>query len=212
MYGKVFAPYKRQVAKPTIRPSDHFRQKDTIAVELISNPTPLCYTSIFYTWEKGFKFSDETLAHNDVLENVLGKIMLDKIRRENGDVYTPACIVESYKRPINKMMCAVLYSCNPSQRERVADDVAVILQEMASGNSITTELIASCIAELEKDDRYVTESFEKFDNIVRAELGELVYDENLLQQIKKVTPESLKEHVRQILKHSNRHVGYATTE
>jgi predicted Zn-dependent peptidase len=203
-------PSKPQPVKRAVWSSDHFRTTDTIAVELITNATPYCMTMMFYTWEKGYHFSQETHAHNQVLQSVLRTLLLDKLRIEHSDVYTVNCSVDDKQLPLNRMACVISFACNPTQRERIAADVDRLVHEMAEGNLITQALIDSYVKEREKhvnDTNYGSRYYD-----LTRELGDIVIDANNVTFVKQVTPASLKAHLRQLLKKGNAHIGYLTTE
>ena len=203
-------PSKAEPVKRMIWPSDHFRTTDTVAVEMITNATPLCSTFMYYTWEKGYKFTEETHAHNQVLQSVMGALMLNKLRIEHGDVYAVNCSVEDKQLPLSRMACVVGFTCDPTQRERIAQDVDKLVHEMAEGDLITQNLIDSYVKEREKhakDNNYGNRYYD-----LTRELGDIITDDNDVTYIKKVTPASLKAHLRQLLKQGNRHIGYLTTE
>ena len=203
-------PSKPQPVKRAVWPSDHFRTTDTIAVEHITNATPYCMTTMFYTWEKGYRFSQETHAHNQVLQSVLRTLLLDKLRIEHSDVYTVNCSMDDKQLPLNRMACVISFACNPTQRERIAADVDRLVHEMADGNLITQALIDSYVKEREKhvnDTNYGSRYYD-----LTRELGDIVIDANDVTFVKQVTTTSLKSHLRQLLKKGNKHIGYLTTE
>lgn len=203
-------PSKPQPVKRAVWPSDHFRTTDTIAVERITNATPYCMTTMFYTWEKNYRFSQETHAHNQVLQSVLGTLLLDKLRQQHSDVYTVNCSVDDKQLPLNRMACVISFACDPSQRERIAADADRLVHEMASGDLVTQDLIDSYVKEREKhagDTNYGRRYYD-----LTREMGDIVIDANDVTFIKQVTPASLHAHLRQLLKKGNKHIGYLTTE
>ena len=167
-------------------------------------------TMMFYTWEQGYHFSQETHAHNQVLQSVLRTLLLDKLRIEHSDVYTVNCSVDDKQLPLNRMACVISFACNPTQRERIAADVDRLVHEMADGNLITQALIDSYVKEREKhvnDTNYGSRYYD-----LTRELGDIVIDANDVTFVKQVTTTSLKSHLRQLLKKGNKHIGYLTTE
>ncbi len=203
-------PSKAEPVKRMIWPSDHFRTTDTVAVEMITNATPLCSSFMYYTWEKGYKFTEETHAHNQVLQSVMGALMLNKLRIEHGDVYAVNCGVEDKQLPLSRMACVVRFTCDPTQRERIAQDVDKLVHEMAEDDLITQDLIDSYVKEREKHAKDNNHGNRYYD--LTRELGDIITDDNDVTYIKQVTPASLKAHLRQLLKQGNRHIGYLTTE
>ena len=203
-------PSKPQPVKRTIWPSDHYRTTDTIAVEKITNATPYCLAYMYYTWEKGYPFSQETHAHNQVLQSVLTALLLNKLRIQHSDVYSVNCKIDDKQLPLDHMACVITFSCNPTQRERIAKDADQLIREMAEDNLITQDLIDSYVKEREKhvnDTNYGSRYYD-----LTRELGDIVIDANDITYIKQVTPASLKAHLRQLQKKGNKHIGYLTTE
>ena len=130
-------PSKPEPVKRRIWEADHYKTTNTTVVEKMENATPFCATFLFYTWEKGFQYTQQTHAHNQVLMSVLGKILLNTLRIQHSDVYTPQCIVQDDLLPIQHMKCNIAYTCDPKQRERIAKDVTQLVLEMAEGQLIT---------------------------------------------------------------------------
>ena len=206
-------PSKPEPVKRRIWEADHYKITNTTVVEKMENATPFCATFLFYTWEKGFQYTQQTHAHNQVLMSVLGKILLNTLRIQHSDVYTPQCIVQDDLLPIQRMKCTIAYTCDPKQRERIAKDVTQLVQEMAEGQLITQDLIDSYITEREKlKDNYKDNDYSLRSDLIARELNGIVIKEGDTSYIKQVTPSSLKAHLRQLLKKGNLHIGYLTTE
>lgn len=203
-------PSQPQPVQRAVWPSDHFRTTDTVAVEKIENPSPLCAAFMFYTWEKGYRFTPETHAHNQVLQSVMGTLLLNKLRIEHSDVYAVTCRVGDKPLPLSRMVCVVNFNCDPSKRERIAHDVDQLVRDMADGDLITQDLIDGYVKEREKHTADTNWGSRYYD--LSRELGDIVTDDTDTQHIKRVTPASLREHLRQLLSKGNRHTGYLTTE
>lgn len=206
-------PSKTEPAKRMAWSADHYKTTNSIVVEKIQNPSPICQTNIYYTWEKGFKYSQETHAHNQVLQSVLFNHLLNTLRIQHSDVYTPYCQVSDDLLPINRMKITISYTCDPTQRERIAKDVLQIVNDMAYGNLITQALIDNYIKGHENNAaNYRPSDFSLcLDYLVREQDG-IVIDESDALYVKKVTPASLKAHLQEILQQGNIHIGYLTTE
>jgi hypothetical protein len=171
---------------------------------------PRCETVMDYTWEVGYKYTPETNAHNDVLCGVLNNLLLNTIRLQNSDVYTPIInIIDDYV-PINKMRCHIYFSCHPKERERIAGDVDCLMHRIAEGNLITQELIDGYIKERERTKQ--EDEYNDINTFVNQELYDMPMDKTDLSYICKVTPQSLKAHLKRLLKEGNLHIGYFTTE
>ncbi len=206
-------PSKAEPVKRMTWSADHYKTTNSTIVETIQNPSPISLTYLFYTWEKGFKYTQESHAHNQVLQSVLGNILLNTLRVQHSDVYTPSCQVSDDLLPINRMKVTIAYSCNPTQRERIAKDVQQILHDMANGNLITQALIDNYIKAYEKSvEHFKPNDFSlRRDYLIREQDG-IVIDMGDTSFIKKVTPASLKTYVKQLISKGNVHVGYLTTE
>ena len=192
-------------------PSDHFRTTDTTIVEKIQHNTPFCQTGLSYTWNKGYKYSARTQAHNDALWGVMNSLLFENLRVKHSDVYTPSCGVISIIHPFYQMLCRINYSCNPKDRERVARDVNQLMHEMAEGDLITKELIDGYIKQREKGVKPL-DDFDKLSLLVQREVYGIAVDKNDLSYLRKVTPKSLKAHLKRMLENGNLHIGYLTTE
>lgn len=192
-------------------PSDHFRTTDTTIVEKIQNNTPICQTVLVYTWDKGYKYSAKTHAHNNALWSVLNSLLFENLRVKHSDVYTPSCGVRYFIHPFYQMLCSINYSCNPKERERIARDVDQLMHEMAEGDLITKELIDGYIKQREKGVKPL-DDFDKLSLLVQREVYGIAVDKNDLSYLRKVTPKSLKAHLKRMLENGNLHIGYLTTE
>ena len=188
----------------------HFRDTDTTVVEKVTNATPYCAASLFYTWEKGYHFTQESHAHNQVLQSVLQSIVLNTLRIQQSDVYSPTCVVTDKQLPFDRMMCCISFTCDPTQRERIVQNVNKLLHDMANANLITQELIDSYVKEREKKAKD-TNWGSRYYNLTR-ELGDIVIDDSDTSYIKRVTPASLKAHLNRLLKKGHLQIGYLTTE
>ena len=206
-------PAKPEPVKRMVWDADHYKTTDTTVVEKIESANPLCATLLFYTWEKDYQYTQQTHALNQVLMSVLGNLLLNKLRIQHSDVYGVRCIVQDNLLPIHRMKCTIVYSCDPKQRERIAKDVIQLVQDMAEGNLITQNLIDGYITEREKNKvSYKDNDYSLRSDYLAHELNGLVVQEGDTSYIKQVTPSSLKEHLRQLLKKGNLHIGYLTTE
>ena len=206
-------PSKPDPVKRMTWEADHFKTTNTTVVEKIENATPFCMTYLFYTWEKGYQYTQQTHAHNQVLMSVLGNLLFNSLRIQHSDVYVPQCIVQDDLLPIHRMKCTIAYSCDPKQRERIAKDVIQLVQDMAEGDVITQNLIDSYITEREKlKDNYKDNDYSLRSDYLARELNGLVVKEGDTSYIKQVTPSSLKAYLKQLLQKGNLHIGYLTTE
>ena len=206
-------PSKPEPVKRLVWSADHYKTTNTTAVEKFSNPSPLCVTALYYTWEKGFQLNQDVRALNHALQSVLGELLLNRIRVQHGDVYTPVCQVVDDLLPVPRMRCAISYTCNPTQRERIAKDVMQLVNEVAEGDLITQELIDNYIKNRENAPKRIVDSVDgPCSDYIERELNGIVLKNDDLTSDKKVTPSSLKAHLKQLLKNGNLHVGYMTTE
>ena len=80
--------------KRTVWPSDHYKTENSVKTEKIETPAPICQTFLFYTWEKGYKYTQQTHAHNEVLKSVLANQLFQTLRVQHSDVYTPQIQME----------------------------------------------------------------------------------------------------------------------
>ena len=206
-------PSKPEPVKRLVWSADHYKTTNTTAVEKFSNPSPLCATALYYTWEKGFQLNQDVRALNHALQSVLGELLLNRIRVQHGDVYTPVCQVVDDLLPVPRMRCTISYTCNPTQRERIAQDVMQLVNEVAKGDLITQELVDNYIKNRESARKpYVDGVDGPCSDYIERELNGIVLKNDDLTNDKKVTPSSLKAHLKQLLRKGNLHVGYMTTE
>ena len=206
-------PSKPEPVKRMIWPADHYKTTNSTIVEKIENATPYCSTFIYYTWEKGYQYTQETHAHNQVLQSVLNTLLFNTLRMQHSDVYTPSCTVQDDLLPLNRMKCSIAYTCNPVQRERIAQDAIRLVQDMANGDLITKELIDSYVKEREKEQNlFKGNDFTLRSEYLTRELDGIVINKADVTYIKQVTPASLKAHLKNLLKKGNMHIGYLTTE
>ena len=204
-------PSKPEPAKSKVWPSDHYRTSDTTLVEKIENNTPICNTVLYYTWEKGYKYSLESNAHNCVLQSVINSLLIKVIRNQHNDIYSGGCGMSDYQRPIMRMACSISFTCKPTDRVRITEDVKQLMHDMAEGDLITQDLIDGYIQLREKNVKALDDGGQ-LDLLLKRELYGTAIDANDLTYIRKVTPESLKAHLKRLLKKGNLHVGYLTTE
>ena len=206
-------PSKSEPVKRLTWGADHYKTTNTTAVEKFSNPSPLCVTALYYTWEKGFQLNQDVRALNHALQSVLGELLLNRIRGQHGDVYTPVCQVVDDLLPVPRMRCTISYTCNPTQRERIAKDVMQLVNEVAEGDLITQELVDNYIKNRESARKRIVDGVDgPCSDYIERELNGIVLKDDDLPSDKKVTPSSLKAHLKQLLKKGNLHVGYMTTE
>lgn len=206
-------PSKPEPVKRLVWSADHYKTTNTTAVEKFSNPSPLCVTALYYTWEKGFQLNQDVRALNHALQSVVSELLMNRIRVQHGDVYTPVCQVVDDLLPVPRMRCAISYTCNPTQRERIAQDVMQLVNEMAEGDLITQELVDNYIKNRESARKPYEDGVDgPCSDYIERELNGVLLKNDDLTCDKKVTPSSLKAHLKQMLKKGNVHVGYLTTE
>lgn len=206
-------PSKPEPVRRMDWPSDHYKTTDSNVVEKIENATPYCATFIIYTWEKDYRYTQETHAHNQVLQSVLKSLLISTLRMQHSDIYSLICVVNDDLLPVNRMMCCISYTCNPTQRERIAQDAMRLVQNMVEGDLITKELIDSYVKEREKKQNLFKDNdFSLRSEYLSREIDGIVVKKGDVTYIKQVTPASLKAHLKNLLKKGNLHVGYLTTE
>ena len=206
-------PSKPERVKRLTWPADHYKTENTVMVEKIENPTPISQTTIFYTWEKGFEYTQQTHAHNEVLKNVLANLLLQTLRVQHSDVYTPQVLMEDALLPMPHMKIAITYACNPTQRERIAKDVEQVVKQMAEGDLITWQLIESSLKMIaRKYGDYKSNDYIRRREYLTQELNGIVIKDGDMTYVSQVTPASLKAHLKKLLTKGNLHIGYLTTE
>ena len=206
-------PSKPEPVKRMAWPADHYKTTNSTVVEKIENAAPYCATNLYYTWENDYAYTQEIHAHNLVLQSVLGTLLFNTLRVQHSDIYTPSCGVQDDLLPFPRMKCVISYTCNPTQRERIAQDVVQLMQQMAEGDLITQELIDNYVKESEKrKDMFKDTEASLRNEYVMRELNGIVVKQGDVTYIKQVTPASLKSHLQQLLTKGNLHIGYLTTE
>ena len=206
-------PSKPERVKRLTWPADHYKTQNTVMVEKIETPAPISQTTLFYTWEKGFEYTQQTHAHNEVLKGVLANLLLQTLRVQHSDVYTPQVLMEDALLPIPHMKITISFACNPTQRERIAKDVEQIVKQMAEGDLITWELIESYLKTYARANaNYKGNEYTRRRNYLTQELNGIVTEGVGMIYVSQVTPASLKAHLKKLLTKGNLHIGYLTTE
>ncbi|WP_027455247.1 insulinase family protein [Xylanibacter brevis] len=210
-------PSEKKPVKRMVWPSDHYKTSNSTLVEKVEMDKPYCETYIMYVWEKGYKYTPQTNAHNNVLQRVLGKLLFNVLRKQHSDVYSPFCSVNTIVQPIPRLYCPIIYTCDPSQRERIAQDVRDMVNDMVEGGLITQELIDSSVKEIETSNKQVMEFLkankqDPCNTYLNREFGDELDDPFDLTCVRQVTPASLKAYLRKMLKKGSCHIGYITTE
>ena len=194
-------------------PADHYKTENTVMVEKIENPAPIAQTMMFYTWEKDFRYTQQSHAHNEVLWSVLRDLLIQTLRVQHSDVYTPQVQMEDALLPVPHMRITIAFACNPTQRERIAKDVEQLVKQMAEGNLITQDLIDGYLKIREKQSAaYKDNEYTRRRDYLTQELNGIVVKQGDMTYVRQVTPASLRTHLKQLLKQGNLHVGYLTTE
>lgn len=207
-------PSKATPSHFIVRPEDHFKDKDEAKVVYFENATPITQLAIYYALEKGYKYTEEHYAQREVLCNVLQNILFNRLRVQHSDVYTPSCNSGEDQYPVSRTVITIQFSCNPENRERIVEDINTLMKEVAEGNIITQEMIDGYISLREKNTKEPDNKNHAIaDEYINRYLNDDVYiDSNNLSYIKKVTPESLKAYLKNILDNGHRFVGYLTTK
>ena len=142
-----------------------------------------------------------------------GRVKEIPLRRENGDIYTPSCQKEDGLLPVPHMKVTISFACNPTQRERIVQDVQDLMKGMAEGDLITQDLIDSYLKEREKHAAaFKDNEYSRRRDYLTQEFNGIVVKEGDMTYIRQVTPASLRAHVKKLLKQGTLHVGYLTTE
>lgn len=203
-------PSKPEPVHYKVWPSDQYKTTNSTATAKIESGTPICQTLMYYTWTKGYKYMPQTHAMNQVLSSILNNLLFSIIRGQHSDVYAASCGISDNLIPLDRMAFVVNFTCNPKERERIAGDIDRLMHEIADGDQITQELIDGYIKERERTMK--TPDYNDLNLFVNRELYGMEMDETDLSYIRKVTPKSLKAHMKHLLKKGNLHVGYLTTE
>ena len=205
-------PSKPEPVKRMTWPADHYKTVNTTLVEKFESPAPISQTMMFYTWEKGFEYTQQSHAHNEVLKSVLGDLLLQTLRVQHNDVYSLNVLMEDALLPVPHMRITITFACNPTQRERISKDVEQLVKQMAEGNLITQDLIDNYLKTREKKSvSYKGNEYTRRRDYLTQELNGIVVKEGDMTYVRQVTPASLRAHVKQLLKQGNLHVGYLTT-
>lgn len=206
-------PSKPERVKRLTWPADHYKTENTVVVEKIENPAPIAQTMMFYTWEKGFQYTQQSHAHNEALRSVLRDLLIQTLRVQHSDVYTPQVQMEDALLPVPHMRITIAFACNPTQRERIAKDVEQLVKQMTEGNLITQDLIDGYLKNREKQSAaYKDNEYTRRRDYLTQELNGIVVQKGDMTYVRQVTPASLRTHLKQLLKQGNLHVGYLTTE
>lgn len=206
-------PSKPERVKRLTWPADHYKTENTVMVEKIESPAPIAQTMMFYTWEKGFQYTQQSHAHNEVLQSVLRDLLIQTLRVQHSDVYTPRVQMEDALLPVPHMRITITFACNPTQRERIAKDVELLVKQMAESDLITQDLIDSYLKNREKQRAdYKDNEYTRRRDYLTQELNGILVKQGDMTYIRQVTPASLKAYVKQLLKKGNLHIGYLTTE
>jgi predicted Zn-dependent peptidase len=206
-------PSKPERVKRLTWPADHYKTQNTVMVEKIESPAPISQTMMFYTWEKGFDYTQQTHAHNEVLKGVLANLLLQTLRVQHSDVYTPQVLMEDALLPVPHMKITISFACNPTQRERIAKDVEQLVNQMAEGDLITWELIESYLKMYAKANVNLKgNEYTRRRNYLTQELNGIVTEGVGMIYVSQVTPASLKAHLKKLLTKGNLHIGCLTTE
>ena len=203
-------PSKPEQAHYKVWPSDQYKTTNTTIVEKYQNSMPKCETLMCYTWTKGFKYTPQTHAMNQVLSSILSNLLFSTIRGQHSDVYAAPCIIYDNLIPLDRMTIMASVTCNPKERERIVADIDHLMHDIADGDQITQELIEGYIKQRERTTK--APDYNDLNSFINRELYGLEMDETNLSYIRKVTPKSLKAHLRNLLKKGNLHIGYLTTE
>ena len=147
---------------------------------------------------------------NQVLSSILSNLLFSTIRGQHSDVYATPCIIYDNLIPLDRMTIMASVTCNPKERERIAADIDHLMHDIADGDQITQELIEGYIKQRERTTK--APDYNDLNSFINRELYGLEMDETNLSYIRKVTPKSLKAHLRNLLKKGNLHIGYLTTE
>ena len=75
-------PSKPERVKRLTWPADHYKTENTVMVEKIENPAPIAQTMMFYTWEKGFQYTQQSHAHNEVFMRITIAFACNPTQRE----------------------------------------------------------------------------------------------------------------------------------
>ena len=119
--------------------------------------------------------------------------------------------MSDYQRPLMRMACSISFTCKPTDRVRITEDVKQLMHDMAEDDLITQDLIDGYIQLREKNVKALDDGGQ-LDLLLKRELYGMAIDANDLTYIRKVTLKSLRAHLRNLLKKGNLHVGYLTTE
>jgi len=183
-------------------PADHFLDRDTTVTMVQGNTLKKSRVVMRYDWEKGYEYTPSNKAHNSMLSFIIGALSFKTIRVENSDVYDIGCQHSEDILPLPKLQMVVAFIGATDNSKRICKDVQDLINEMAEGDLITQDLINDYITKMANSEPRKDGATE----IINYELYGHPKNVDIIEELKKITPSSLKAYLKRILTEGHLHI------
>ncbi|WP_027455010.1 M16 family metallopeptidase [Xylanibacter brevis] len=183
---------------------NYYINKDSILVEPSVDPESDYYSMILFQ-EHGLAFTAENYMLHKALEAAFSTAVINRIRLENGDVYSPYVRANIELLPVTHQTYCIFFSCAHGKSNKIENDMKQLLQEMAYGNAITQQMIDDYIKSV-----YVSGGIYPQGGAASLELEKIinkgvVVDTRTMKLEKVITLNRVRKYLRSLLKHGHRY-------
>lgn len=181
---------------------DNYIKKDSILVEPSSDPKA-SYFSLILFQDQELAFTAENYMLNKALESVLSTAVTNKIRLQNGDVYTPYVSSVIDVQPIARQTYRIILTFAHGKSDKIEHDVKQLLQDMAYGDAINQQMIDDHITSIYASDGIYPQGGEAYLQLQKIRNNGVVVDTRIMKLEKVITLERVRAFLRSLLEHGH---------
>ena len=193
-------PYKKEPMR--MRDVDHFICQDSVMVEPSVDPMQETYSLILFQ-KQGFAYTEENVMLHNALESVLYNIVVNSIRLQNADNYSPYVKADIDLWPEVQQTYRIYLSFARGKSDKIESNVKQLLHDMAYGDAITQQMIDDHIKSIYASGGKYPQGGEAYKQLLRIMDKGVAVDTRTMKLEKVITLEGVRKYLRSLLEHGH---------
>lgn len=196
-------PYKNEPSAMRDPEWMYFYPKDSTVVDTVKG-SKMEQVYISFYQDRDLKYTPETYIQHLAVVDILTDVIIDKVRLQNGDVYSPVVKGDMSQFPHASRQYDISFSCALGKSDKIITDIINIVRAMAYGDGITVEMTDRFSTSMKREGGYRNLSGAKAYRVMqKIKFHGVVIDSNRMELNKIVTPEKLKLYLRKLFEKGN---------
>lgn len=191
-------PYKPELTKMIDNKESYLIQKDTLIVDTFPNEKQ---NGIIYKLfqDHELTYTPENVVLNSALKYAFLNTIINSIRLENGDIYSPYIEgnIRQFSHPSQTFTIYITFA--PEKTDKIVNDLKKIINEMAYGEVITQQIIDDFIKKLNTDGGIHETGSQAVRMMNQIKNHGVVINTNSMDLQKVVTPNSVRKFLQNLI-------------